>query len=292
MATSKVHAAYLVKAVNLVGGPHLPSGVPDNTTATCDGPRGGARTGRRARATHGFARAEASRRPGSTSPAPQKHFDRDVLLAALPEHGYRERFARAVAGAGGPGRAAGDIRRRLCPLRGRGRALFDVTCSAGADKAEHPGLTTAGKDLPTTLLPAAARLAPDRERAYDLLLRVASAAQGIRLPAAGAVRRLRAGAGRHRPTARRPRPGHRRRDRRTVCTPELTGARPSPGPGAGRVGARGQHAGQEPLGALAGLPSGTDGPAELSAGAGVRITRAASSTATAVMPADAAMAVS
>ncbi|WP_406430227.1 TetR/AcrR family transcriptional regulator [Streptomyces sp. NBC_00631] len=135
------------------------------------------------RGPHGFTLAEASRRAGVSVAAPYKHFaDRDALLAVLAERGYREqreRFALAMAGSADPVEQLAAFAAAYVRFAADDRALFDVTFSAGLDKTEHPGLAAAGEELLGTLLPAATRLTPDDETAYDLLLRVASAAHGI-----------------------------------------------------------------------------------------------------------------
>ncbi|MCA1220072.1 TetR/AcrR family transcriptional regulator [Streptomyces sp. 8L] len=133
----------------------------------------------------GFTLAEASRRAGVSVAAPYKHFaDREALLAALAERGYREqreRFVAAVARSEDPVERLAAFAATYVRFAAEERALFDVAFSAGLDKPEHPGLATAGEELLAALLPAAAGLVPDEEEAYDLLLRVASAAHGIAL---------------------------------------------------------------------------------------------------------------
>ncbi|WP_328459433.1 TetR/AcrR family transcriptional regulator [Streptomyces sp. NBC_00448] len=135
------------------------------------------------RGPHGFTLAEASRRAGVSAAAPYKHFaDRDALLAVLAERGYREqreRFTRVMARTDDPVEQMAAFAAAYVRFAAEDRALFDVTFSAGLDKAEHPELAAAGEDLLVALMPAAARLAPDDDAAYDLLLRVAAAAHGI-----------------------------------------------------------------------------------------------------------------
>lgn len=137
------------------------------------------------RGPHGFTLAEASRRAGVSVAAPYKHFaDRDALLAALAERGYREqrvRFTSAMARAADPVERLAAFAAAYVRFAVEDRALFDITFSAGLDKAAHPGMATAGEELLAVLLPVAAGVAPDRDAAYDLLLRVASAAHGIAL---------------------------------------------------------------------------------------------------------------
>lgn len=135
------------------------------------------------RGPHGFTLAEASRRAGVSVAAPYKHFaDRGALLAVLAERGYRqqrERFTAAMARSGDPVEQLAAFAAAYVRFAAEDRALFDVTFSAGLDKAGHPGLAAAGEELLAALLPVAARVAPGEEAAYDLLLRVASAAHGV-----------------------------------------------------------------------------------------------------------------
>ncbi|MEV7391337.1 TetR/AcrR family transcriptional regulator [Streptomyces sp. NPDC091215] len=135
------------------------------------------------RGPHGFTLAEASRRAGVSVAAPYKHFaDRDALLAVLAERGYRaqrERFTRAMATTEDPVEQLAAFAAAYVRFAAEERALFDVTFSAGLDKADHAGVAAAGEELLAALLPAAARVAPDADAAYDLLLRIASAAHGI-----------------------------------------------------------------------------------------------------------------
>ncbi|MFJ3492585.1 TetR/AcrR family transcriptional regulator [Streptomyces sp. NPDC086091] len=137
------------------------------------------------RGPRGFTLAEASRRAGVSVAAPYKHFaDRDALLAVLAERGYRaqrESFTRAMAVAEGPVERLAAFAAAYVRFAAEHRALFDVTFSAGLDKADHEGVAVAGEELLAALLPAAAEVAPDREAAYDLLLRIASAAHGLAL---------------------------------------------------------------------------------------------------------------
>ncbi|MFJ6573437.1 TetR/AcrR family transcriptional regulator [Streptomyces sp. NPDC091292] len=135
------------------------------------------------RGPNGFTLAEASRRAGVSVAAPYKHFaDRDALLAVLAERGYREqrmRFTRAMEGSAGPIEQLAAFAAAYVRFAAQERALFDITFAAGLDKAEYPSLASAGGELLAALLPAAARVAPGEEAAYDLLLRIAAAAHGL-----------------------------------------------------------------------------------------------------------------
>ncbi|MER8072138.1 TetR/AcrR family transcriptional regulator [Streptomyces sp. NPDC094034] len=135
------------------------------------------------RGPNGFTLAEASRRAGVSVAAPYKHFaDRDALLAVLAERGYREqriRFTRAMEGSASPVEQLAAFAAAYVRFAAQERALFDITFSAGLDKAERPSLASAGEELLAALLPAAARITPGEEAAYDLLLRIAAAAHGL-----------------------------------------------------------------------------------------------------------------
>jgi AcrR family transcriptional regulator len=132
---------------------------------------------------HGFSLNEASRRAGVSVAAPYKHFaDREALLAALAEAGYRaqrDRFAAAVAAAGEPAEQLAAFAAAYVRFAAAQPALFDVTFYAGLDKARHPELAAAGDEVLAAVLPAARQLAPDEQGAFDLLLRVAAAAHGL-----------------------------------------------------------------------------------------------------------------
>jgi AcrR family transcriptional regulator len=132
---------------------------------------------------HGFSLNEASRRAGVSVAAPYKHFaDREALLAALAATGYREqrrRFAAAVETVENPADQLAAFAAAYVRFAAEEPALFDVTFYAGLDKARHPELAEAGDTLLATLTPIAARVAPNDEAAFDLLLRIASAAHGL-----------------------------------------------------------------------------------------------------------------
>jgi AcrR family transcriptional regulator len=135
------------------------------------------------RGPHGFTLAEASRRAGVSVAAPYKHFaDRESLLAELAVQGYRtqrERFAAALAGEDDPVEQLGRFAAAYVRFAAEEPALFDVTFHAGIDKSRFPGLASAGDEVSALLLPVARRLTASDEAAFELLLRVASAAHGL-----------------------------------------------------------------------------------------------------------------
>lgn len=137
------------------------------------------------RGPHGFTLAEASRRAGVSVAAPYKHFaDREALLAALAEKGYREqraRFAAALAGSDEPAEQLAAFAAAYVRFAAEEGALFDITFSAGIDKSHYPALAAAGDELLTTLMPVAVRAAADPAVAADLLLRIAGSAHGLAL---------------------------------------------------------------------------------------------------------------
>ena len=146
---------------------------------------------------HGFSLNEASRRAGVSVAAPYKHFaDREALLAALAETGYREqrkRFAAAVESDSATSRqislaafAAAYVR-----FAAQEPALFDVTFYAGLDEV------ASSRSSPRRGIPAGDADA-DRGRsvAADETVRLRPAAAHLRrrsrprrLPAAGPLRR-------------------------------------------------------------------------------------------------------
>ncbi|MEU3186450.1 TetR/AcrR family transcriptional regulator [Streptomyces sp. NPDC006923] len=137
------------------------------------------------RGPHGFTLAEACRRAGVSVSAPYKHFaDRDALLASLAEKGYREqhrRFSAAVLSSEDPAGQLAAFAAAYVRFAAEERALFDVTFNAGLDKSRYPELVAAGTSLFDTLMPVTSRVDPDRTAAFDLLVRVASAAHGLAL---------------------------------------------------------------------------------------------------------------
>jgi AcrR family transcriptional regulator len=132
---------------------------------------------------HGFSLNEASRRAGVSVAAPYKHFaDREALLAALAATGYRkqrELFAAAIETADDPADQLAAFAVAYVRFAAQEPALFDVTFYAGLDKARHPELAEAGDAVLATIMPVAARIAPDEQAAFDLLLRISSAAHGL-----------------------------------------------------------------------------------------------------------------
>lgn len=159
------------------------------------------------RGPHGFTLAEASRRAGVSVAAPYKHFaDREALLASLARRSYEQQHARfsaavdgAAAGRTGTDPAdAGDacaadpaadlaaeqlaaFAAAYVRFAAEERALFEITFGAGLDKSADPELAAAGERVLAVLMPVATAVAPERENAYDLVLRVASAAHGLAL---------------------------------------------------------------------------------------------------------------
>jgi AcrR family transcriptional regulator len=137
------------------------------------------------RGPHGFTLAEACRRAGVSVSAPYKHFaDRDALLASLAAQGFREqhrRFTAAVATSEDPTEQLAAFAAAYVRYAAEERALFDITFGAGLDRAQHPELAAGGAALFDILLPITGRIAPDRADAFDLLVRVASAAHGLAL---------------------------------------------------------------------------------------------------------------
>ncbi|MFF7635081.1 TetR/AcrR family transcriptional regulator [Kitasatospora sp. NPDC008050] len=135
------------------------------------------------RGPHGFTLAEASRRAGVSVAAPYKHFaDRETLLAELATKGYREqqaRFTAAIGGSEDPAEQLASFASAYVRFAAEEPALFDITFHAGLDKSRFPELASAGDEVAGLLLPVARRLAPDPDDAFDLLLRVASAAHGL-----------------------------------------------------------------------------------------------------------------
>jgi AcrR family transcriptional regulator len=137
------------------------------------------------RGPHSFTLAEACRRAGVSVAAPYKHFaDRDALLVSLAEKSYREqlrRFSGAVSSSDDPAEQLAAFAAAYVRFAAEERPLFDITFSAGLDKSRHPELVAAGNGLLGTLLPIARRITCDEAVAFDLLVRIASAAHGLAL---------------------------------------------------------------------------------------------------------------
>ncbi|MEU3843802.1 TetR/AcrR family transcriptional regulator [Streptomyces sp. NPDC028635] len=135
------------------------------------------------RGPHGFTLAEASRRAGVSVAAPYKHFvDRETLLAELATQGYRaqrDRFAAALGASQDPVEQLAAFASTYVRFAAEEPALFDITFHAGLDKSRFDELAAAGDEVAGLLLPVSRRLAPNEDDAFDLLLRVASAAHGL-----------------------------------------------------------------------------------------------------------------
>lgn len=133
---------------------------------------------------HGFTLAGACRRAGVSVAAPYKHFaDRDALLASLAARSFaeqRRRCAAALAASEDPREQLAAVAAAYVRFAGEERALFEIAFNAGLDKTRHPELAAAAHELICVLLPVAGRAAGE-EAAFDLLVRVASAAHGLAL---------------------------------------------------------------------------------------------------------------
>lgn len=133
------------------------------------------------RGPRGLTMAEAARRAGVSVAAPYKHFaDRDALLVALAQAGYREmesRFALAVAGPVDPGRQLAAAAEAYLDFALESRALFDVVYDSGIDKHDHPALGDAVWRMLDVLMVPAAELSPGKG-AGDLLVSVAAVSHG------------------------------------------------------------------------------------------------------------------
>jgi AcrR family transcriptional regulator len=182
---SKVNAVYLVNDVNLtcVSSPVKPRPSGHHHGDLRNALERAALELVAEKGPHGFSLNEASRRAGVSVAAPYKHFaDREALLATLATTGYRrqrERFASAVADVEDPAEQLAAFAAEYVRFAAQEPALFDVTFFAGLDKSRHPELAEAGDALSATLTPIARRIAPDEQAAFDLLLRIASAAHGL-----------------------------------------------------------------------------------------------------------------
>jgi AcrR family transcriptional regulator len=136
------------------------------------------------RGPQGFTLAEASRRAGVSVAAPYKHFvDRNALLASLATRGYRQQhalFAAAIEAAGeDPQEQLAAFAQAYVRFAAHEPALFEIMFSTGLDKSRYPELAEAGDAVAALLMPVVKRLTADPDAAFDLLLRVASAAHGL-----------------------------------------------------------------------------------------------------------------
>ncbi|HEY4457947.1 MAG TPA: TetR/AcrR family transcriptional regulator [Pseudonocardiaceae bacterium] len=132
------------------------------------------------RGAHGFTMAEASRRANVSVAAPFKHFaNRDALLAALALRGYQEqarRFADAVGSAEDPVEQLAEFAVAYVQFAIDERALFEITFSAGLDKAAYPELEEAGSAVLGVLLTPAKQVRP--RRALELVHAIGAVAHG------------------------------------------------------------------------------------------------------------------
>jgi AcrR family transcriptional regulator len=134
------------------------------------------------RGPRGFSLAEVTRRAGVSVAAPYKHFaDRDALLAALAERGYRTqsaRFGDAVASVNDPIGQLAVFAGEYVRFAVGERALFEITFRSGLDKALYPALGVAGERVLSVLRPAAEALTDDEAGALELIYAVAASAHG------------------------------------------------------------------------------------------------------------------
>ncbi len=128
----------------------------------------------------GFTMAEAARRAGVSVAAPYKHFrDRDSLLAALAEQGYRRQgvlFEAAMRSAPGAREQLVAVAVAYLDFAVQSQPLFEVMFGAGLDKSAHPDLAAAGAQVLAGLMPACEALEPDSPD--ELLVAVAALAHG------------------------------------------------------------------------------------------------------------------
>jgi AcrR family transcriptional regulator len=134
------------------------------------------------RGAHGFTMAEASRRANVSVAAPFKHFaNRDALLAALALRGYQEqarRFAAAIGSAADPVEQLAEFAVAYVQFAIDERALFEITFSAGLDKAAHPELEQAGGAVLDVLMAPAKRVRPKPRQALELVHAIGAVAHG------------------------------------------------------------------------------------------------------------------
>ena len=131
----------------------------------------------------GFTLAEASRRAGVSVAAPYKHFaDRDALLAALAERGYVEqqrRFAIAIAASSDPVEQLARFAAAYVQFAAEERALFEITFSAGLNKARYPALAAAGDAVLDVLREPAEQLRGTADEALALIHAVGATSHGF-----------------------------------------------------------------------------------------------------------------
>lgn len=98
-----------------------------------------------------FSLAEASRRVGVASSAPYAHFaDRDELLAAVAVRAYQRFHAElepAMRRTSDPAGRLAAIARAYVRFAGAHTALFRVLVDGGIDKARHPEVTAAERQV-------------------------------------------------------------------------------------------------------------------------------------------------
>lgn len=131
-----------------------------------------------------FSLAEASRRAGVSVAAPYRHFgDRDALLAAVAERGYRalgDRMRLVVSAAGSAPERLARAAGAYVSFTSEEPAAFAVMFGAGLDKPSHPALAAASGAVYALLLEPAHALVKreDGSAAEELALAVAVVAHG------------------------------------------------------------------------------------------------------------------
>lgn len=128
----------------------------------------------------GLSMAEAARRAGVSVAAPYKHFtDRDALLAALAERGYKMQlrlFATALETSTEPTEQLAAVAIAYVEFAVQERPLFEVVFGSGLVKADHPDLAAAGSAVLELLIPPCAAIRPQDPE--GLLVAVAALAHG------------------------------------------------------------------------------------------------------------------
>ncbi|QNE22920.1 TetR/AcrR family transcriptional regulator [Kribbella qitaiheensis] len=124
--------------------------------------------------------AEVSRRAGVSVAAPYKHFaDRDALLAALVQKGYAEqgeRFRAAMRRKPDPADQLAAFAQAYVQFAADRRPVFELTFTAGLDKARYPELIEAGAGLFEVIFEPARQLRPTDQEARKLALAVTATA--------------------------------------------------------------------------------------------------------------------
>jgi AcrR family transcriptional regulator len=135
-----------------------------------------------AKGVEGLSVAEAARDLGVSPGAPYRHFaNRDELLAAAAIAAAEQlavAYRAALDSSDAPAEQLAAVSAAYVRVAASTGAGFDLIYASGLDKAEHPDLAEATRNLAGLVLPAALEIADDRAGALKLLASQMALAHG------------------------------------------------------------------------------------------------------------------